>query len=203
MGAKRSLRLPSGRRFGGRRVLPIKRLVAAETFDQAFNAYGSELLQRIAGTVAIMLYEMELRPDGSFECLTFVGLETLIGPVPDGMSSEEAYEAAVHPEDRELYDGATDGLWERESVEVEYRLIDASGEVRWVLDRMRPERECGDGCLRVSGVVADISERKRVEVEAMEKLAHAALHDSLTGLANRASFLDHLELGLKRAARNE
>jgi diguanylate cyclase (GGDEF)-like protein/PAS domain S-box-containing protein len=203
MGAKRSLRLPSGRRFGGRRVLPIKRLVAAETFDQAFNAYGSELLQRIAGTVAIMLYEMELRPDGSFECLTFVGLETLIGPVPDGMSSEEAYEAAVHPEDRELYDGATAGLWERESVEVEYRLIDASGEVRWVLDRMRPERECGDGCLRVSGVVADISERKRVEVEAMEKLAHAALHDSLTGLANRASFLDHLELGLKRAARNE
>src|SRR5437660_1622019 len=37
--------------------------------------------------------------------------------------------------------------------------------------------------------------------EAMGKLAHAALHDSLTGLSNRASFLEHLELGLKRAAR--
>jgi diguanylate cyclase (GGDEF)-like protein/PAS domain S-box-containing protein len=177
--------------------------VAAETFDFAFNEYRSELLQRIAGTVAIMLYEMELRPDGSFECLTFVGLETLIGPVPEGMSSEEAYDAAVHPEDRELYDGATEGLWQREPVEVEYRLRDSRGEVRWVLDRMRPEREREDGSLLVSGVVADISERKRVEAEAMEKLAHAALHDSLTGLANRASFLDHLELGLKRAARNE
>jgi len=171
--------------------------------DFAFDHYGSELLQRIAGTVAIMLYDMELRPDGSFECLTFVGLETLIGPVPDGMSSEEAYEAAVHPDDRELYDGATEGLWRRKSVEVEYRLIDASGEVRWVLDRMRPEREQEDGSLRVGGVVADISERKRVEAEAMEKLAHAALHDSLTGLANRASFLEHLDLGLKRAERNE
>jgi diguanylate cyclase (GGDEF)-like protein/PAS domain S-box-containing protein len=171
--------------------------------DFAFDHYGSELLQRIAGTVAIMLYDMELRPDGSFECLTFVGLETLIGPVPDGMSSEEAYEAAVHPDDRELYDGATEGLWHRKSVEVEYRLIDASGEVRWVLDRMRPEREQEDGSLRVGGVVADISERKRVEAEAMEKLAHAALHDSLTGLANRASFLEHLDLGLKRAERNE
>jgi diguanylate cyclase (GGDEF)-like protein/PAS domain S-box-containing protein len=177
--------------------------VAAEAYDYAFNQYGSELLQRIAGTVAIMLYEMELRADGSFECLTFVGLETLIGPVPEGMSSEEAYEAAVHPDDRELYDGATEGLWGRESVEVEYRLVDASGNVRWVLDRMRPEREMEDGSLRVSGVVADISERKRVEAEAMEKLAHAALHDSLTGLANRASFLEHLELGLKRAARND
>jgi diguanylate cyclase (GGDEF)-like protein/PAS domain S-box-containing protein len=177
--------------------------VAAEAFDLALTEYRSELLQRIAGTVAIMLYEMELRPDGSFECLTFVGLETLIGPAPEGMSSEEAYDAAVHPDDRELYDGATEGLWERKPVEVEYRLTDASGEVRWVLDRMRPEREMEDGSLRVSGVVADISERKRVEAEAMEKLAHAALHDSLTGLANRASFLDHLELGLKRAARNE
>jgi diguanylate cyclase (GGDEF)-like protein/PAS domain S-box-containing protein len=177
--------------------------VAAETTGFAFREYGSELLQRIAGTVAIMLYEMELRSDGSFECLTFVGLETLIGSVPEDMSSEEAYDAAVHPEDRELYDHATEGLWERESVEVEYRLIDSSGDVRWVLDRMRPEREQADGSLLVSGVVADISERKRVEAEAMEKLAHAALHDSLTGLANRASFLEHLELGLERAARNQ
>jgi diguanylate cyclase (GGDEF)-like protein/PAS domain S-box-containing protein len=167
----------------------------------SFPDYESELLQRIAGTVAIMLYEMELRLDGSFECLAFVGLETLIGPVPAGMSSEEAYDAAVHPEDREVYDHAVDGLRHGQPVEVEYRLTNAAGEVRWVLDRMRPEREIGDGRLVVSGVVADISERKRVEAEAREKLAYAALHDSLTGLANRASFLEHLELGLKRAHR--
>jgi diguanylate cyclase (GGDEF)-like protein/PAS domain S-box-containing protein len=176
--------------------------VADEAIGPEFDAYGSALLQRIAGTVAIMLYEMELRPDGSFECLAFVGLETLIGPVPEGASPEEAYEAAVHPEDRELYEGATDGLWEGEAVEVEYRLRGADGEVRWVLDRMRPEQRLDDGRLLVSGVVADISQRKRVEAEAIEKLAHAALHDSLTGLANRASFMEHLELALRRAARS-
>ena len=175
--------------------------MAAHTSGPDLDAYGAELLKRIAGTVAIMLYEMELRPDGSFECLTFVGLETLIGPVPEGMSSEEAYEAAVHPEDREAYDGAIEGLWEGEPSEIEYRLAGPDGEVRWVLDRMRPERRVGDGSLLVSGVVADISERKRIEAAAMEKLSHAALHDSLTGLANRASFLEHLELGLKRATR--
>src|SRR5262245_50741840 len=178
-------------------------LVSAEPLGQSFPDYESELLQRIAGTVAILLYEMELRPDGTYECLAFVGLETLIGPVQAGMSSEEAYDAAVHPEDREVYDAAVDGLRKGEPVEVEYRLIDPTGEVRWVLDRMRPERELGDGCLVVSGVVADISERKRVEAEAREKLAYAALHDSLTGLANRASFLEHLELGLKRAHRTK
>jgi diguanylate cyclase (GGDEF)-like protein/PAS domain S-box-containing protein len=177
--------------------------VATETFGPEFDAYGAELLRRIAGTVAIMLYEMELRPDGTYECLTFIGLETLIGPVPEGMSPEEAYDARVHPEDRDVYDGAIERLWQGgEPLEVEYRLIGSDGEELWVLDRMRPERRGEDGSLLVSGVVADISERKRVEAEAREKLAHAALHDSLTGLANRASFLEHLELGLKRATRN-
>jgi diguanylate cyclase (GGDEF)-like protein len=176
-------------------------LVATEAYGRDLDAYGAELLQRIAGTVAIMLYEMELRPDGSFECLAFVGLETLIGPVPAGASPEEAYDAAVHAEDREVYDAAMDGLWQGEPVEVEYRLTGSDGEVRWVLDRMRPERRLGDGKVLVSGVVADISGRKRVEAEAMEKLAHAALHDPLTGLANRASFLEHLELALARAVR--
>ena len=84
---------------------------------------------------------------------------------------------------------------------MEYRLLGPDGDELWVLDRMRPERRAEDGSILVGGVVADISERKRVEAEAREKLTHAALHDSLTGLANRASFLDHLELGLKRATR--
>ena len=172
---------------------------ATSTHD--FEAYGSELLQRIAGTVAIMLYEMKLLPDGSFECLTFFGLETLIGPVPEGVDPEEAYDAAVHPEDREAYDAALVTLGRGEPTEVEYRLIACDGQTRWVLDRMRPKRSVEDGSLLVDGVVADITDRKRIEVEAMEKLAHAALHDSLTGLANRTSFLDHLELALTRAAR--
>ena len=166
-----------------------------------FEAYGAELLQRIAGTVAIMLYEMKLWPDGRFECLTFVGLETLIGSVPDGVSPEEAYEAAVHPDDRESYDAAVVALGRGGPVEIEYRLVGLDGQTRWVLDRMRPERSTADGSLLVGGVVADITDRKRVEAEALEKLAHAALHDSLTGLANRASFLEHLELALTRARR--
>jgi diguanylate cyclase (GGDEF)-like protein/PAS domain S-box-containing protein len=175
--------------------------VAAKTLGPEFDAYGAELMRRIADTVAIMLYEMELRPDGSYECLAFIGLETLIGPVPEGMSAEEAYDARVHADDREVYDGAVERLWQGEPLEVEYRLIGRDGDELWVLDRMRPELRAEDGSLLVSGVVADISERKRVEAEAREKLEHAALHDSLTGLANRASFLDHLELGLKRATR--
>ena len=45
--------------------------------------------------------------------------------------------------------------------------------------------------------IQDITDRKRAE----EQLIHSALHDHLTGLPNRALFIDHLKLAIKRARR--
>jgi diguanylate cyclase (GGDEF)-like protein/PAS domain S-box-containing protein len=171
--------------------------------DDTPVAHDSALLRRIAETVAIMLYEMEFRADGSYECLEFVGLESLIGDVPDGLSPEDAYEAAVHPDDREAYETATARLTDGEPVEVEYRLVCDEGHVRTVLDRMRPVAIAEGGWL-VEGVVADITARKEAEtqlLEAAEELAQAALRDPLTGLPNRKAFQDHLDVAIARAAR--
>jgi diguanylate cyclase (GGDEF)-like protein/PAS domain S-box-containing protein len=44
----------------------------------------------------------------------------------------------------------------------------------------------------------DVTERKQIE----EQLAHQALHDSLTGLANRSLLRDRLELALRRSQRS-
>ena len=98
-------------------------------------------------------------------------------------------------------DATGEALARGESVEIEYRLLGHDGQTRWVLDRMRPEGTAEDGSLLVDGVVADITARKRIEAEAIEKLAHAALRDSLTGLANRTAFLEHLDAALARASR--
>ena len=49
----------------------------------------------------------------------------------------------------------------------------------------------------VQVVVRDISRRKQME----EKLLHDAFHDALTGLPNRALFMDHLRLAVERAKR--
>ncbi|HJQ31250.1 MAG TPA: EAL domain-containing protein [Pyrinomonadaceae bacterium] len=49
----------------------------------------------------------------------------------------------------------------------------------------------------VQVVARDISRRKQME----EKLLHDAFHDALTGLPNRALFMDHLGLAVERAKR--
>ena len=53
------------------------------------------------------------------------------------------------------------------------------------------------GRRRILGSARDVSERRRAE----ERLVHQAFHDPLTGLPNRALFLDRLERALARAAR--
>ncbi|HVM41268.1 MAG TPA: EAL domain-containing protein [Acidimicrobiia bacterium] len=55
-----------------------------------------------------------------------------------------------------------------------------------------------DGTVRwFSSIARDITERKEFE----DQLAHQALHDPLTGLPNRALFMDRLGQALSRAAR--
>lgn len=67
-------------------------------------------------------------------------------------------------------------------------------ENRWFV--VRVTRFEGEGPVRLVVAHEDITERKRYE----EQLLHDAFHDSLTGLSNRALFLDRLGLSLKRSA---
>jgi diguanylate cyclase (GGDEF)-like protein/PAS domain S-box-containing protein len=162
----------------------------------------TDVLRRVAGTVAIHLYEMEHLPDGTYTCNTFIGegLESLLGPLPEDRTPEEAWEDAVHPDDKEEYNTVWDALQRGEPAEIEYRLVGYDGHTRWVWDRMRPRRTTDDRLL-VDGIVADITERRKAAdelEEAQRQLKHIAFHDGLTQLPNRVAFQEKLDEALER-----
>ena len=163
----------------------------------------SDVLQRVAGTVAIHLYEMEMQPNGDYVCNTFIGagLESLLGPLPADRTPEQAWEDAVHEDDRAGYDASYESIERGEPFEIEYRLVGYDGRTRWVWDRMHPRRT-DDGRLLVDGIVVDITDRKHATeelAEAQRQLRHIAYHDPLTGLPNRIAFEERLEQTLAPA----
>ncbi|MGI8639131.1 MAG: sensor domain-containing protein [Pyrinomonadaceae bacterium] len=81
----------------------------------------------------------------------------------------------------------------------EIRLRKKSGEPLWVIVGGAPIIN-DEGVITGSmGVFTDITKRKCAE----EQMLHDAFHDSLTGLANRALFTDHLRLRIERGKRNQ
>jgi diguanylate cyclase (GGDEF)-like protein/PAS domain S-box-containing protein len=83
-------------------------------------------------------------------------------------------------------------------LETEYRMLHHDGAYRWMLIRGMVVRDAEGRAYRMAGSQTDITERKRAE----EQLIHGAFHDALTGLANRALFMDRLGQAMERARRH-
>ncbi|NNG23425.1 bifunctional diguanylate cyclase/phosphodiesterase [Telluria aromaticivorans] len=91
----------------------------------------------------------------------------------------------IHPEDRRLQRHlAKDALTAGSPYEVEYRIIDAGGIERWVLESGQPQGEWGSDGFRVDGIIYDISARKHDEmrIEALLTEQGAILDNVMFGV---------------------
>lgn len=82
--------------------------------------------------------------------------------------------------------------------EHEYRVRRQDGTHRWMLCRGVAVRDGAERPVRIAGSQTDVTEQRRVQGE----LEHAALHDGLTGLANRTLFSELLGRALVKARRS-
>ena len=79
-----------------------------------------------------------------------------------------------------------------------HRVRHADGTWRWVLTRGMAVRNTDGEPSRMAGSLSDITISRRTE----RQLQHDALHDTLTGLPNRALFVDRVERAMMRHRRD-
>ncbi|MDQ7830783.1 MAG: EAL domain-containing protein [Desulfovibrionaceae bacterium] len=130
------------------------------------------------------------------------GYFRLLGYEPDALPpTYETWLSLLHPDDRDMARAREAEYLQggMKGYESEYRLRARDGGWRWVLSRGKVvERDEAGRPVRVVGTHLDITARKEME----DRLRHMALHDALTGLANRTLCLERIERAVARAKRH-
>jgi diguanylate cyclase (GGDEF)-like protein/PAS domain S-box-containing protein len=106
-------------------------------------------------------------------------------------------EVLLDEEGSKFVKGANITRLEGISSQYEIKLKKKSGELMWVLIGGAPIINANGKVIGTMGVFTDVNERKIAE----KQLLHDALHDGLTGLANRTLFMNHLQQTIKRGKR--
>lgn len=123
----------------------------------------------------------------------------LVGYTDDELLATD-FQSLTHPDDltttlasiKHLLDGRTP------TCQIEKRYLHKDGHEVWALLSVAIARDAEVETTHFIFQIQDITDRKRAE----ERLVYDAFHDALTGLPNRALFIDHLKLAIARSHRN-
>jgi diguanylate cyclase (GGDEF)-like protein/PAS domain S-box-containing protein len=107
----------------------------------------------------------------------------------------------VHPEDLESLRTELDAHLESDAAhfQKEYRMQHKEGAYRWMLARGIAVRDASGKPYRMVGSQTDITSRKTAELQVL----HDAFHDILTGMPNRALFMDRLGQSMQKVLRSD
>lgn len=126
-------------------------------------------------------------------------VETVLGYSPEECENQAFWREITHPEDQELLRAEEESANPSEtSFHSEYRVFAQDGRTVWLRDEAVQVSDELGAPLYWQGVLLDITDRKELEGE----LTHQAFHDMLTGLPNRALFLDRAGHARDRSRRS-
>ena len=153
------------------------------------------LVERVPAAVYIDVADPSVSDGGRLAYMS-PQIEAIVGYPPEAfLADPELWPRLIHPDDRKVTLAAYVEHWATEApLRADYRMIAQDGSVVWVHDEAYSMTEGAVvGGRRVSqGLLVDTTDQKTLEAQ----LLHDALHDPLTGLANRVLFADHVERAL-------
>jgi len=154
---------------------------------------GEERFRLLAENAQDIVYRVRLKPERHFEYLS-PAVTAITGFRPDEFYADSRLAVQIAlPEFRPVIESVYDGSYDyRQPLVTERR--HKGGRRIWLEQRMTPIYGSAGELVAIQGIIRDITGQKLLE----EQLTYLSLHDSLTGLYNRAYLeeeLDRLEDG--------
>ncbi len=153
------------------------------------------LLDSITGTLSDVLWSAAV-PSGELLYVSRAAQEVHgIDPAQVARGRVAWSDVACEP-DRELVIAAWNRALSSGSIDVEYRIVTASGQTRWIHSRGRTVLDSRGSAVRIDGMSRDVTERQNQ----LRKITHLRRIGAISGSMNRAGAQLDERLGLFRAA---
>tara|TARA_R110002095_G_scaffold150422_1_gene130169 strand:+ start:306085 stop:308712 length:2628 start_codon:yes stop_codon:yes gene_type:complete len=166
---------------------------------------SEQQFRTLVNNIPGVTFRSHIDEDRTLEFIS-VTVEELVGyPAEELVHNEvRTFASIIHPEDVAKVNTAVRVASEEpRSFQVGYRVVRADGQIRFVWEQGQVSADIKNGVM-VDGVVFDVTERKKAEIElrkSKEVFERASLLDKLTGLPNRTLFHDRLSQVIQKSRR--
>jgi diguanylate cyclase (GGDEF)-like protein/PAS domain S-box-containing protein len=166
--------------------LPLQAPARESAQPSAVSNDTARMLQTLLSNLDGMVYRCR---DDQAWTMEFIseGCRRLTGYDPADLllNKRISYESITHPDDRlRLREEVRIGLALRNRFDVEYRIVHASGEVRWVWERGAGIRDENGELVAIEGLVQDVTERKESNqaLREAERRYHSLFENAIEGI---------------------